>query len=272
MDLTKEDIEKYGVMFAPFKIEIDGIHFEDDENLDHEAFMEAMNSSKNAIATACPSPGEFKEIMEKNLESDGIFVVVISKELSGSYESAMLARDLFLEEHPDKKVHIINSKSAAAGQSNIFFELQKLISNGFDFEEIKNEITKFVDNMNTFFVLEDLGNLIKNGRMGKPAGFIANALSIKPVMRANDGEIELSEVSRGMKNSLNRMINSIEKYCKNTAGKRLVITHNRALERAYFVKESIKARYNFEDIKIIQNKGLSSAYAAEGGIVIAYEG
>lgn len=182
-ETTREMEEKFKVTYASFKIDIDHETFVDDENLDLNTYIDKMNASKNPIKTACPSPGEFMAALEENKEADELFIITISKKLSGTYDSASVAKKMFLEENPEKKVHVIDSKSAVAGETNVYLKLVKLLEGKISFEEIVEKITNFVDNSKTLFVLEDLSNLIKNGRMSKPAGMVANALNIKPVMR-----------------------------------------------------------------------------------------
>lgn len=270
-ETTKEMTEKYGITYASFKIDIDHKTYVDDENLNLDEYIDHMNSYENPIKTACPSPGEFKDALEQNIEADELFIITISKKLSGTFDSATLAKNMFIEEHPDKKVHVIDSKSAVAGETNVYLELVNLLNQNIEFDEIVSKITHFVDNMRTLFVLEDLSNLIKNGRMSRPAGMIANALSIKPVMRANDGEIELHEIARGVNNSLNKLVKSIGTFVEDTSDKTIVVSHVRAPEKVEKVVEGIKKAYNFAKIEVIQARGLSSGYAADKGIVIAFE-
>lgn len=270
-ETTEEMRRDFGITYASFKLDIDHETFIDNEELDIDDFIDKMNASSNPIKTACPSPGEFKEAMEKNLDAEEIFVITISKKLSGTYDSASVARKMFLEENPNKKVHIIDSKSAVAGETNTYIELIELLKKGLTFENVVEKITNFVDNQKTLFVLEDLSNLIKNGRMSKPAGMIANALNIKPVMRSRNGEIELHEIARGINNSLTKMIKAIGSFVEDTSGKRIVISHVRAPEKVEKIVDGIKKAYNFAKIETIQARGLSSGYAADKGIVIAFE-
>lgn len=270
-ETTEEMRRDFGITYASFKLDIDHETFIDNEEIDIDDFIDKMNASSNPIKTACPSPGEFKEAMEKNLDAEEIFVITISKKLSGTYDSASVARKMFLEENPNKKVHIIDSKSAVAGETNTYIELIELLKKGLTFENVVEKITNFVDNQKTLFVLEDLSNLIKNGRMSKPAGMIANALNIKPVMRSRNGEIELHEIARGINNSLTKMIKAIGSFVEDTSGKRIVISHVRAPEKVEKIVDGIKKAYNFAKIETIQARGLSSGYAADKGIVIAFE-
>lgn len=271
-ETTPEIRKKYGVTYASFKIDIDHKTYVDDDNLNIDEFIDHMNESPNPIKTACPPPGEYKDALEANSEADELFIITISSRLSGSYEAANLARKMFLEEHPDKKVHVIDSKSAVAGETLVYIELTKLLDQDLEFEEIVEKITDYVDNrMQTLFVLEDLSNLIKNGRMNRPAGFIANMLSIKPVMRSNDGEIELHEIARGINNSLNKMAQAVGEFVEETIGKTLTISHVRAPEKAELMFNAIKNLYDFAQVEVLEARGLSSGYAADKGVVVAFE-
>lgn len=269
-ETTEEMREKYGVIYASFKIDVDQTTYVDDENLDLDAYIDHMNSSPNPIKTACPSPGEYKEALEQ-ADAEELFIITISSKLSGSYDSAIVARDMFLEEYPEKKVHVIDSKSAVAGETLVYLELTSLLDQGLEFEEITERITKYVDDAKTLFVLEDLSNLIKNGRIKKTAGLIANMLSIKPVMTANDGEIELHELARGINSSLDKMVKAIGSFVEDTVGKKIVVSHVRAPEKVERIIENIKKLYEFSVVEVVHARGLSSGYAADKGIVIAFE-
>lgn len=269
-ETTEEMRKKYGIVYASFKIDVDQTTYVDDEDLDLDGYIDHMNESPNPIKTACPSPGEYVVALEE-AGGEELFIITISGKLSGSYESALVAKDMFLERNPDKKVFVIDSKSAVAGETNVYIKLTKLLDEDLEFEEIADRITKFVDNSKTLFVLEDLSNLIKNGRIKKSAGLIANMLSIKPVMRATDGEIELHELSRGINSSLDKMVKAIGSFTEDTISKTIVVSHVRAPEKVERVVENIKKLYEYSVIEVVSARGLSSGYAADKGIVIAFE-
>lgn len=138
------------------------------------------------------------------------------------------------------------------------------------FEETMDKIIKYIDSQITMFVLESMQNLIKNGRIKKSAGLIANVLNIRPIMMSNDGEIELYEMNRGMKKSLDKLMIAIGKLNKNKENGVLSISHVNAKERAESFAQKAKELYNFKDIVVRQTNGLSAGYADIGGIVIAF--
>ena len=138
------------------------------------------------------------------------------------------------------------------------------------FKEIVDNVTKYISEMNIFFVLESLDNLIKNGRISKLKAMIASAFSIKPVMQGINGEIDIYKKVRGLKKAYSELIDAIAENSSNIEEKILVITHCNCLERAKEIKNKIVERYNFKDILIVSARGLSSTYENEGGIIISY--
>lgn len=270
-DLDFKEEKDLGVLSVPFKIDIEDKSFIDDENLDIGALLKAMKESKEPIRTACPSPMEYEEILKEASDADGIFVFTISKKLSGSYNAAMVAVDSFKEKYPEIPIYLLDTESASAGQTNIFYKTIDLIKEGLAFDEVKEEIGRFIGNMNTFFILESLENLKKNGRIRKSAGFIADALNIKPIMRDNGaGEIELFQMNRGFKKSLRKLSEVIVEEYKKKEFKMLTISHVDALDKAEELKDKILAEISIETVRIVHTKGLASGYADNGGIVVAF--
>ena len=148
----------------------------DDETFDQASFLKKVAEYPDASKSSCPSPEKFMDYFEK---ADEIYIVTLSSHLSGSFNSAELAKSMYLEKHPDKKIHVFDSKSASAGQSLIALEIQKRAINGLPFEQIVNEVTDFLNTMGTKFVLETLEVLRKNGRLSKVTAMLVNTLNIK---------------------------------------------------------------------------------------------
>lgn len=268
-DLTKEEINDLDVSYVPFKITIDGKEFIDDYDFNLNDFLTDMENTKNPITTSCPSPFDYMEEIEKNKDRD-IYLVTISSKLSGSFNAAQVAAKEAKEKYPDINIGLIDSKSASAGQTRLVLKLLEYLKENNSFEETMDKITKYIDSQITMFVLESMQNLIKNGRIKKSAGLIANVLNIRPIMMSNDGEIELYEMNRGMKKSLDKLMLAIGKLNKNKENGVLSISHVNAKERAESFAQKAKELYNFKDIVVRQTNGLSAGYADVGGIVIAF--
>lgn len=266
-DLKHSDEESKGIELVPFKINIGSRDFIDGYDLDVAEFIKVMGESEEVVKTSCPAPYDFLNVFEKYGGED-VFCLTISSKLSGTYQSAQIAKAEFTEKYPDAKIHIFDTKSASAGESCVAHYLKSLIQEGLSFKEIVEKGEKYISELKTFFVLESLDNLQKNGRIKKAVGTILNALHIKPAMWGVDGDIELFKMQRGFKRSLLHIISYMEK--DDTKGKTLCISHVDALDKAEFIKEKVQKNCEFEKIIITKALGLSSAYADNGGIVIAY--
>ena len=137
--------------------------------------------------------------------AEDIYVVTLSGNLSGSYNSAYLARSMYLEKNPDKKIHVFDSCSASCGETQIAFYISSLAEEGKSFEEIIPLAEQFRDDLTTYFVLDNLETLRKNGRLTGVKALVASTLSIKPIMAGDKGNIVQRGQSVGMKKALRRM-------------------------------------------------------------------
>lgn len=267
-DLNEELKERLNISLVPFKIDVDDKSFIDDIHLDNMELVNAMKNSPNPVKTSCPSPGDF--VAEFN-DADNIFVVTISSQLSGTYNAAILAKKMVEEENPEKFIHVFDSKSASIGETLIAIKISELIEERLSNQEIVETVEKYIKQMNTYFILESLDNLIKNGRISKTKGLIANVLNLKPIMGDDgDGNIELVENHRGTKKAFRRLTEIIGEKGVKLEEKILAISHVNALERAEGLKRDIERLYNFKDVILVKTAGLSSAYAYDGGIILAY--
>ena len=206
--------------------------------------------------------------------SDGYFIITLSARLSGSYNAAMLGREMAHEQQPEKRVHVFNTKSACAGETYLALLLRDLISSGKTFEEIISAMQDKIQALHTVFVLDSLDNLVKNGRMKKVAATVANLLSIRPVL-SDDGEggIRLIGKGRGMRNALSQMVEVCRKHTEGLAerSQRLTLSYCNCLTRAKEVRDLIWNRCPaIGEIVLTPTSALSSMYAEDGGIVIAY--
>ena len=265
-DLNEDLEKKMDVKLVPFKIDVDEYSFVDNEDLDVSDLIRKMNASPNPIKTSCPSPGDFAE----EYDADSVYVVTISEQLSGTYNSAVLAKDMVLEKSPEKFVHIFNSKSASVGETLVAMKIKECIDEKLSNMQVVEKVEGFIDDMKTYFISEDLSNLVKNGRISKTKGLLINALNIKPVMKAtNDGNIEAVDKARGSKKAFRKLVDLIGETGVKFEERTVAISHANALEKALELKEDLK-KYNFKDIIIVETKGLSTGYVNDGGVILAF--
>ena len=266
-DITEEMKQEGAVSLVPLTLSVAGEEFIDDETFDQKLFIEKMKASEDCPRSACPSPQRFMQEFEGQEEC---YVITLSSRLSGSYNSAVVAKDMYLEEHPEAKIEIVDSRSASCGQALLAMKIKEFKEKGLNFAEVKNKITEFRDNMETRFVLESLENLRKNGRLSKMTYTIINVLNIRPVMRAEDGEIVRVDQVRGHNKALMRMVEHIAADAKTAIRDTLVISHCNNRERAEMVKREILKRVPFQKSFIVETAGVATLYANDGGIIVSY--
>ena len=252
---------------VPIRILIDDEEIVD-ENTDIHRLIEKMKNTKNQIKTACAPPEDF---IKKLKEEANNFIVTISNPLSGSYNSAMVAVEAFKEKFPESFVHVFDTKTAAAGETMIAMKVKQLIEENLNTAEIIEQTNKYIAKLKTLFILESLDNLAKNGRITNFKAILANIMHIVPIMGEDgEGRIVLREQVRGRKKAFARLIEMISEHNVDFENTVLGITHVNCLEKAEKLRDEIKARYPFKDIKIFKSSGLSTIYADDGGIVIAF--
>ena len=265
-DLTEEDLKKGCYTLVPLTLLVDGEEIIDDETFDQADFLAKVAASKESVKSACPAPESYMEAYSK---ADDIYVVTLSAELSGSYNSAVLGKNLYEEENGTKNIHVVNSRGAATTQVLIARKLNEYASQGMPFEEVVDKIEEYTTSLRTYFVLETLEVLRKNGRLSRLSATIAGALNIKPVMiGTRDGVIQKASQARGMKKALAKMVEHMGSEGRDLTRRQFVISHCNCYERAVYVKELIKKHLHAEDVDIVDTKGVSSLYANDGGIIV----
>jgi len=274
LDLTEELKKDPGFQMIPLTLQVGNVQVIDDETFDQSAFIEMVKACPECPKTACPSPESFKKAYEE-ADVDAVFVITLSNHLSGSYNSAVLAKELYEEEKKEagetvtKKIAVIDSLSASSGELDQALYIRDLCEQGLDFEIVAEMAEAYSHRMKTYFVLETLDTLRKNGRLSGLQAFFATALNIKPVMGAEEGVIIKLDQARGINKALQRMCDIAVKETGDTSGKRVVICHVNHQERALYVKAELEKRASFKEIVITEAAGVATVYANDGGIILA---
>ncbi len=266
-DLTNEMKADKNIISVPLNLIIDGKNYVDDQNLDTEKFLAEMENSPNPCKTSAPSPELFMNAYQGD---EDIFVVTLTSKLSGSYNSAQVAKQMYFDEIKEKFIHVFDSLSAAAGETLIALKVNELIKLNFTKEKIVEKVNEFINGMNTFFIIEKFDNFVKNGRMNSYVAKIASLLSITPICKGENGKIAIADKARGYNRAAEKLINLIAKNIKEPEKKILGITHVKCLEKALKFKDDILKKIKFKDIVIMEATGLCSAYANRNGIIVAY--
>lgn len=253
---------------VPLTVRTDEKEFVDDASLDIKDMTDYLASYKGKSGSACPSSGDWYAAFG---DAERIFAIAITSNLSGAYNSARIAKEQYEEEHPERKVFLIDSLSAGPELKLTVEKIQELDAKGLSFEEICDTITEYLKHTHLVFMLKSLTNLANNGRVSPAVAKIAGILNIHVVGIASSvGTLEQREKARGEKKSIAAMKKIMEelKY----AGGKVRIDHCFNLEGAMAFKELILSAFPNADIVIGENHGLCSFYAEKGGILAGFEG
>jgi DegV family protein with EDD domain len=265
-ELPKEYENDPRIEFIPFVMDVGERQVVDDESFDQQQFLQWLAECPSCPKSSCPSPERYMQSFDSGA-ADDIYVVTISSKLSGSYNSAVCAQQLYLEKH-EKNIHVCDSEAAVAGEGRIALKLLELAEQGLPFAEVAARLDAFRDEMRTYFVLDNLETLRKNGRLTGVKAIVASTLCIKPVMGADKGTIIQKCQAIGIKKALTKMVDIVIKERPDALVERLLIAHCNCLERAHEVKKLLEEKANYKEIVIVSCKGLSTMYANDGGVVI----
>ena len=253
---------------ASLMIQVDDHNIVDDATFDQADFLRRVAASPNCPKSSCPSPEAYRAAFD--CDADHVFAVTLSSKLSGSYNSAVLGMKLLKEEKPDAKVYIFDSRSASIGETLIGLKIQECEEQGLPFEEIIDKVEAYIDSQMTWFVLENLETLRKNGRLSKVKAFVATALRIKPVMVSTpEGEIAQLDQARGINKALIKMVNYIAETAEDPENRILAIAHCNCRERAMMVRDALLEKMKVKDVFVLDTAGISTMYANDGGVIVA---
>ena len=267
-DLNPSMLQDPHFVKVPLTIRVGDVSMVDDATLVQSELLWRMKECPDAPQTACPSPSQYLEVFEEAV--DDIYVVTLSALLSGSHNVATQAKAIYEEEGGQKNVYVFNSCSASAGQVRIALKIQELAEAGHPFAQVVAEVNRFIAEMKTLFVLESLDNLRKNGRLSKVQAIVTGTLKIKLLMGSTP-EGQICKLGQGMsiKQTLNKMVGLVAAD-EGHKGKTLVISHCNCLDRAFYVRELLEKSCQLKDIVFCETGGISTVYANDGGIVLAY--
>ena len=266
-DLPLELTADPHVRKVPLSIQIGPDTIVDDADFCQQELLDKMKNWPDAPKTACPSPSTY---LEQFLEEGDNYVVTLTGQLSGSYNAAMQARAIYREEGGKGNVHVFNSRSASSGQAQIALLVRELTARCIPFAQVVEQVEAYIAQMKTLFVLENLDNLRKNGRLTKMQALVTGALRVKLLCGATpEGEIEKLGQGLSVRQTLARMVSRMADDVGH-AGRRLIISHCNCRERAEYVRDLIQKRCRFGEILIVATGGISTVYAEDGGIIAAY--
>lgn len=252
---------------VPLKIIAGKEEFVDDEKLDVGQMVAFLSEYKGRSGSACPSVADYLEAFG---EAERIFCFTITSNLSGSFNSARLAKEDYEAAHPDRKVYVVDSLSAGAEIKLLAEKAEELVLTGMEYEEICAALEAYGQKTGLMFSLESLRNLANNGRVSPMVAKIAGVLGIRAVGRASaEGTLELLDKCRGEKKALQKLLERMTE--QGYVGGRVLIDHCQNLTAAEALRAMIQAAYPDAPVQIGETYGLCSFYAEQGGLLVGYE-
>ncbi len=255
------------VISVPLTVSINGKDYVADENMDIDTFRAEVRESKEPPRSSCPSPDAFCNAIG---ECERCYIITVTSALSGSYNSARLGLQMYLDENPGKKGFVFDSLNASGGEALIAEKIIELEEAGVEYEEIVKQIEEYIPTVTTNVVLEDLSVLYKNGRLSKVAYVATSLIDLVAVLGLRDGELVKIAQARGIKRALKTLAETSVADIRKKGIKKVTITHSAAPERAESLKKALLEGGVEADIAIMPTGGLVSMYAGEKGLVISY--
>ncbi|MCC8023343.1 MAG: DegV family protein [Clostridiales bacterium] len=269
-DFTKE-MRGVNFVHVPLTLQIGDYHILDDDNFDQKDFLKRMAAYPDAAKSACPSPEAWLAAFAG--EETDIYVMTITAQLSGTYNSAVQAKKIYEEEHPgEKNIHVFDSQGTSGKETILAAYVKALADAGTPFEEIVRKGEALIPNIELYFCLGDLENMRKNGRLSALQTSVLNALRVKLICRETNGNV----VKMTQDISINR---AIVKLCdvavkkaqgRDTSGGSLVVSHCNCPERGQKVVDLMTAKLNFKEVVLLEMGGLNSLYASDGGVIVCH--
>ena len=250
---------------VPFVISSETREFIDDDTIDIPEMVAALQGSRPA-KTACPSPAAWHSHFEKPGDS---FAFTISAELSGSFSSACTARQMLLEEQPERKVAVFNSKATGPSLILLIRMATRLIEEGLTFEAIVERLNRLADEMKCVYALSSFDNLVRNGRMSRLTGFVAHKLGFWGIGVASpEGRIVIKSKVRGTARAIAQLVDDIKERLPNV--QEVVISHCLNPETANELKAAVLATFKNVRVDVFPMRGLDSFYAEKNGLIMSY--
>lgn len=270
-DLSDEVIARYKIGIAPLSIQIGDKSYKDRIDIQPDQFFRMMMDFEKNPTTAMPSPAEFLKCMEDGVAEgcNEILCICMSSGTSGSYQSAVLAQELFFEQYdPNQyKVHVVDTLSMSHGSGYLILKSAQLRDEGFTYEELVSFNETFKKHIKHFLSVDDLDNLIRSGRLSNASAIIGKLLKLKPIMTMRDGKGVIVAKERGRKNVLDHYVREFEKRMDAEMTTFVIIGYTSDLAYAENLKLKIQQETSFKgDIWIMQMGVSVGTHVGLGGL------
>ena len=266
-DLKPEYLAKEGILFAPLKVLFGEKEFVDKIDLTNAEFYEKMRSSKELPTTSQVNPGEFYELFSKELEAGNqVIGVFLSSELSGTYNSAVVAKEMLGNDN----IFLIDSRTVSFALGLMVIKLKAKIDSGATAEEVIDYSKKLVEFSQLYGMLDTLENLKKGGRLSSGTAMIGKMLNLKPIIEVKEGVVNVAEKARGSRKGLTWMIEQLAKSYPSGKIEEMAVAHANSPEKVSDLKQLLLERFEIGTIHEIEIGSVVGTHAGEGAVGITY--
>lgn len=266
-DLTDEIIEKYNIKMVPLTINFENESFLDKVELSTKEFFEKLEVAEKLPTTTLVSPGAFVEVFSEILmEGDQVLGLFIASELSGTYDSARMAKNMIGSDD----IHIIDTRSVCLGSFALILEAIKLVEQNKPIEEIVDELERLKEKVVVAAALDTLKYLEKGGRLTKGQAVLGTLLNIKPIIGVKDGKITVIDKIRGKNKAIKWFDEWIEKNNYDLSDKTVLLFHGRAYEQLKLLRDAIEKKYRIKNIIEQEIGAVIGTHAGPGVLGIGF--
>lgn len=259
-------INDYGIIIIPLNLHLEGKSYKEGRDISHAEFYNIFKSSKMFPTTSQPSAGEFLEVFQGLTPDDEALVILISAELSGTMQSALMARNM-LETERQKNIHIIDSRSSSMGMGFQLIKAGEMFTRGRTMSEVIEEVERIKIQQEIYFIVDNLEYLVRGGRLSKSSGLIGNLLQLKPVLTVREGKLELFDKVRTSSRAVKLMKQQVEK--NKSWIKRLAVIHVQAEAEALKLQQDLQEQYGITAL-ISEAGPVIGAHTGPGTLGIAF--
>lgn len=270
-DLSEEVISNYNIGVAPLNIIIEGVSYRDKIDIKSDEFYIMLESLEESPTTSMPSPDEYLKIIDDAIKQGytEILCICMSSGTSGSYQSAVIARDYYFENNEEStiKIHVVDSLSMSHGSGWLILKSAKLLEQGYNFDQLIEFNETYKTRVKHFLCVDDLGNLIKSGRLTNASAFIGKLLKIKPIMSMKKGKGAIVAKERGRNRVLKFYVEEFVRRIDEEITDFIIIGYTTDIRISNDLVEKIKEETDFKgEVYVMQMGAAVGTHVGAGGL------
>jgi DegV family protein with EDD domain len=265
--LPPELVEKYDLHVIPLSVNWEGETYKDGVDITPEIFIQRLSTAEELPSTSQPSAGEFHDLFSKLAETnDSILAVLISEHLSGTMASAVAARQMMA----DFPIEIVDSRSAAMGLGYMAIEAARAVQQGKNHVEAGQVARALVPRTEVIFVVDTLEFLHRGGRIGGARWLVGSMLSMKPILKLEDGRIEALASVRTKRKAILRALEIVQEDTAGQGPLHIAAMHAGAEEEAQRMHDWLQENLNPAELLMAEVGAVIGVHTGPGLVGMAY--